>query len=150
MWIYVNNLDQVIWLADNWKWVWHLNLFSRTRVKNFDAKTVMQMSTNAMEGKTKVCTYKFKSENRIHLSIHICMCTINIHWNLHFNTMYMSNRYTRKPEYWKTWANKTPLRFKMVGIFLISPHFWWVPQQCFHGKIRKILYLELCIWDFRV
>ena len=33
MWIYVNNLDQVIWLAENWKWTWHLNLFSMTRVK---------------------------------------------------------------------------------------------------------------------
>ena len=32
MWIYINNLDQVIWLAENYKWVWHLNLFSMTRV----------------------------------------------------------------------------------------------------------------------
>ena len=32
MWIYSNNLDQVIWLAKNYKWMWHLNLFSRTRV----------------------------------------------------------------------------------------------------------------------
>ena len=32
MWIYINNLFQVIWLAENWKWVWHLNLFSMTRV----------------------------------------------------------------------------------------------------------------------
>ena len=29
---YINNLDQVIWLAENWKWAWHLNLFSGTRV----------------------------------------------------------------------------------------------------------------------
>ena len=28
MWIYSNKLDQVIWLAGNWKWVWHLNLGS--------------------------------------------------------------------------------------------------------------------------
>ena len=33
MWIYINNLDQVFWLAENFKRVWHLNLFSRTRVK---------------------------------------------------------------------------------------------------------------------
>ena len=33
MWIYSNNQDQVIWLAESKKWVWHLNLFSRTRVK---------------------------------------------------------------------------------------------------------------------
>ena len=33
MWIYINILDQVIWLAENWKWAWHLNLFSMTRVK---------------------------------------------------------------------------------------------------------------------
>ena len=31
-WIYSNNSDQVIWLAEKKKWVWHLNLFSRTRV----------------------------------------------------------------------------------------------------------------------
>ena len=35
MWICVNNLDQVIWLAENWKWVWYLNLFSMIRVKNW-------------------------------------------------------------------------------------------------------------------
>ena len=28
------NLDQVIWLAGNYKWVWHLNLFSMRRVKS--------------------------------------------------------------------------------------------------------------------
>ena len=27
------NPDQVIWLAGNYKWAWHLNLFSMTRVK---------------------------------------------------------------------------------------------------------------------
>ena len=39
MWIkYINNLDQVIWLAENWKWVWHLNLFSMRRVKIYTAQ----------------------------------------------------------------------------------------------------------------
>ena len=33
MWIYSNNLDQVIWLAEKCKWAWHLNLFSRARLK---------------------------------------------------------------------------------------------------------------------
>ena len=33
LWIYNNNPDQAIWLAENWKWVLHLNLFSMTRVK---------------------------------------------------------------------------------------------------------------------
>ena len=32
MWIYSNNSDQVIWLAENKTWAWHLNLFSRERV----------------------------------------------------------------------------------------------------------------------
>ena len=31
--LFINNLDQVIWLAENYKWAWHLNLFSMTRVK---------------------------------------------------------------------------------------------------------------------
>ena len=29
-WIYINNLNQVIWLAENLKRLWHLNLFIRT------------------------------------------------------------------------------------------------------------------------
>ena len=32
MWICINNLDHVIWLAENFKWAWHLNLFSMTMV----------------------------------------------------------------------------------------------------------------------
>ena len=32
-WIYINNLDQVIWLAENLTRGWRLNLFSRTRIK---------------------------------------------------------------------------------------------------------------------
>ena len=35
-WNRINNLHQVIWLADN-KWSWHLNLFSMTRVKLFES-----------------------------------------------------------------------------------------------------------------
>ena len=35
MWIYINNLDQVIWLAENQKWARHLNLFSMTRVNRW-------------------------------------------------------------------------------------------------------------------
>ena len=42
MWIYINNLDQVIWSAENLKRAWHLNLFSRTRVK-----TTGWMTSNA-------------------------------------------------------------------------------------------------------
>ena len=33
IWIYSNNLDQVIWLAESYKWAWYLNLFRRTKVK---------------------------------------------------------------------------------------------------------------------
>ena len=33
MWICINYWDQVIWLAENQKWVWYLNLFSMTRMK---------------------------------------------------------------------------------------------------------------------
>ena len=33
MWICIKIQNQVIWLAENQKWTWHLNLFSRTRVK---------------------------------------------------------------------------------------------------------------------
>ena len=33
MWISIKNQDQVIWLAGNWKWAWHFNVFSMTKVK---------------------------------------------------------------------------------------------------------------------
>ena len=33
MWICINNLEQEIWLAENWKWAWLLNLFSMAKVK---------------------------------------------------------------------------------------------------------------------
>ena len=35
MWIYSNNPDQAIWLAENYKWAWHVTLSSRTRVKSY-------------------------------------------------------------------------------------------------------------------
>ena len=38
MWISVKNQDWVIWLAGNWKWAWHLNLFSMTRVKSSNGR----------------------------------------------------------------------------------------------------------------
>ena len=41
MWICINNLDQVIWLADNLKWECYLILFSMTRVKILNTE-VMQ------------------------------------------------------------------------------------------------------------
>ena len=28
---FINNLDQVIWFAENWEWTWHHNLFSMAR-----------------------------------------------------------------------------------------------------------------------
>ena len=33
IWVCINNLDQIIWLAENNKWVWHLSLFRMARVK---------------------------------------------------------------------------------------------------------------------
>ena len=33
MWICINNIDQVIWLAENWKLAWQFNLFNMTRIK---------------------------------------------------------------------------------------------------------------------
>ena len=45
MWIYINNLDQVIWLAENLKRAWHLNLYSRTRVKNGKRSTLLSGSS---------------------------------------------------------------------------------------------------------
>ena len=33
MWISIKNPDQVIWLVGNYKWAWHLNLFSMRRAK---------------------------------------------------------------------------------------------------------------------
>ena len=48
MWIYSNNLDQVIWLAVNWKWAWHLNLISRTRVTSVDGCKIPSNDLNSI------------------------------------------------------------------------------------------------------
>ena len=34
MWIYINNLAQAIWLAENWKWTWHFLYSAWQRLKN--------------------------------------------------------------------------------------------------------------------
>ena len=34
IWIRINNMYQVIWLAESYKWAWRLSLFSMTRVKD--------------------------------------------------------------------------------------------------------------------
>ena len=40
MWTYINNLDQLIWLAENQKWLWPHNLFSMTRVKRLSSFSI--------------------------------------------------------------------------------------------------------------
>ena len=42
IWISIKNPDQVIWLAGNWKWAWHFNLFSMTRVNSISTKYMQQ------------------------------------------------------------------------------------------------------------
>ena len=41
IWICINNMDQGVWMAENWKWAWHLNLFSKKRVKHWWALDVL-------------------------------------------------------------------------------------------------------------
>ena len=48
MWICINNLDQVIWLAENYKLVQHLNLFSRTKVKK--KRSIFRGSNSSEKG----------------------------------------------------------------------------------------------------
>ena len=43
MWIYINKAGQVIWLAINLKWAWHLNFFSRTRVNVPNVKITLAL-----------------------------------------------------------------------------------------------------------
>ena len=55
--ICINNLDQVNWLVENLKWVWHLNLFSMARV-NIWAHQAKNVPCNKckMWGFTSSCT----------------------------------------------------------------------------------------------
>ena len=53
--IYINNLDQVIWLAEILKRVWHL-LFSRTRVKTCICSDWVDTSTVVLY--QKVCDWR--------------------------------------------------------------------------------------------
>ena len=40
-WICINNLDQIIWLAENYKWAWHLTLFSMARVIKYSRVQIL-------------------------------------------------------------------------------------------------------------
>ena len=55
MQICINSLDQVIWLAENWKLEWHLNLFSMTRVKCIGKKHIISQTV-----KTQASPYKHR------------------------------------------------------------------------------------------
>ena len=46
MWICINNLDQVIWLAKNWKWAWHINLLSMARVNTIWSRSHCSIMTS--------------------------------------------------------------------------------------------------------
>ena len=63
MWIYIYNLDQVIWLAENQKWAWHLNLFSMTRVKTLSVHLIAQ--TNSIHPKMQNKQMKHQKNTRI-------------------------------------------------------------------------------------
>ena len=52
IWLFINNLDQVIRLAENQKWLWHLNLFSMTGVRTF-RKCYNQRSQSTFERKSE-------------------------------------------------------------------------------------------------
>ena len=62
MWLCINNLNQVIWLAENWEWEWPLNLFSMTRVKSVPVELVAIKNYNFhRQTPTKMITAKFHS-----------------------------------------------------------------------------------------
>ena len=50
MWIYINNLDQVIWLAENLKRAWHLIFFSGTKVNHENSKTNLHLYSKLSVG----------------------------------------------------------------------------------------------------
>ena len=59
MWTFTNNLDLVIWLAENWKWVWHVNLFSMARVKYLSHSIRKRTFGDVHTVVTKTCLYNF-------------------------------------------------------------------------------------------
>ena len=76
MWICIHNLDQAIWLAENQNWVWHFNLFSRTRVNCYPLSLsglIQQMTT-----------WQYFFENRLwyFMQIVICLLRRQFVWNV--------------------------------------------------------------------
>ena len=60
--IWFNSLNQVIWLAENLKWVWYLNLFSRRRVNFGKQGPVVQSIISLMSSlvvKNVNCSSKY-------------------------------------------------------------------------------------------
>ena len=66
IWKCINNLHQVIWLADNLKWVWHLNLFSMTRVALCRLKAVEIIITTVHVEKNLTTNYSGRLDSTDH------------------------------------------------------------------------------------
>ena len=104
-WIYINNLDQVIWLAENLKRAGHLNLFSKTIIMKTCLFKYIENFTNK--------TWKFsdKSSDIFHISTQNIDCGYSLEppWrggsNEYPQSMFLSrnkknNVYPCKPQFY--------------------------------------------------
>ena len=86
MWIYINHLDQVIWLAENWKWAWHLNLFSMTRFNAWQAgyfvNTLLPVMTTAPLESAEVAEW-----HRNYFMINLHKGYMWLHWDFRFRNL---------------------------------------------------------------
>ena len=71
MWLFINKLNQVIWLAENWKWAWYLNLFSIRKGFFRKKKKQTQMSTPPTPPELSFCRWHVLSScsTKYHQSI---------------------------------------------------------------------------------
>ena len=93
VWAYINNLDLVIWLTENLKGTWHLNLFSMTRIKLFSFLCACTLLS-------KVMSFSIYCFCALSLSLSLSLCVYSfilcIQYSNCLRKMVLCTRYTQQ------------------------------------------------------
>ena len=80
IWISIKNPDQVIWLAGNYKWAWHLHLFSMTKVNTKLVHTSFGFSLIFRYIFPLSVSISLSSCLSLSLSLSVCLCLSLLLW----------------------------------------------------------------------
>ena len=110
MWTNSNNPDQAICLAENFKWVCHLNLFSRTRVNN--AQTVLVVSLCRYIS----CCFSQKSCSNQNLSVQHKWKSVTSNGRVKIFWPNVKKHFCLKSENWQTFLTRKSVHHENTPI----------------------------------